>query len=194
MKLRWSAALGALACAVGVAACGEVPVLPQWDADWYLPLPSQTVNFNSFYSGPLPANTGFNWSPAPTTQSLSGAIGSLLKKDLRTGQVILTLRKKTQVNLLDSLFVGSCSTCLTAGNTGTILFVLSMQAADTIFVDTTVITPANVAMLSSVANANGPLWIKISGRASTGATPITITSADTMSVKPAMVARVAMSR
>lgn len=194
-KLRWSAALGALACAVVAAGCGEVPVLPQWDADWYVPLPGQSVNFGAIYSGPLPPNTDTTYTTATDSQSMSGAIGDLLKKDLKGGSVILTLVKHTQVFTHDTLFVGESAAALTAGNPRTILFMLNMTTSDTMVVDTTVLTATNIQMLSDVANANnGHLYTKTSGRFGTGASGITLSSTDTLGIRSALIARIAMSK
>lgn len=194
MKLRWSAALGALGCALVAAACGEVPILPQWDADWYVPLPGSAVNFSTFYTGPVPPNTSFAFTQPADTQNMSGAIGDLLKKDLKGGSVILTLRKQTQVFTTDTLFVGESTAALTAGNPRTILFALNMATTDTVAVDTTVITATNLQMLTDVASTNGSLYIKLSGRFGTGASGVTITSADSLAIRTALVARIAMSR
>lgn len=193
-KLRWSAALGALACAAVAAGCGEVPVLPQWDADWYVPLPGQSVNFGSVYTGPVPPNTSLNYSTSPDSEGMNGAIGDILKKDLKGGSIILTLTKHTQVAIADTLFVGESEAALTAGNPRTILFAARMQAADTMAVDTTVITATNLQMLSAVANSNGKLYLKVSGTFATGASGATLSSTDSLGIRTALVARIAMSR
>lgn len=195
MKLRWSAALGAPLCALVVAACGDVPVLPQWDADWYVPMPSQSVDFGTAFGGSsVPANFGFPFSYTDSLD-MNGAIGDLLQKDLRSASVIMGLSKHTQVSTTDTLFVGESDAALTAGNTRTILFVLNMTVSDTGVTDTTVITANNIQMLTDVANSpSGKLHIKVVGRASTGSSPVTLTSADSLAIRTALVARIAMSR
>ncbi len=193
MKLRWSAALGALGCALVAAACGEVPILPQWDADWYVPLPSQSVSFP--LSGTLPANTPFAFSDSLGSQDMSGAIGDLLQKDLKGGHVIMTLAKTTQVSMADTLFIGSAPGDTVPSNPATILLPFAMTVSQASVTDTIAITPANITMLSTVANTtNGRLYLTLKVRGSTGPNPVTITSSDTLGIRVALIATIAMSR
>ena len=198
-KLRWSAALGALACTVLAGACKDIPVLPQWDADWYLPLPSQRINLDSaataafgFDSVPPNQSFPFSWT---LSQEMNGAIGELLKKDIVGGHLIMTLTKSAglQLGFNDTLFVSGAAT---GTPHGTIVFGLNMLPADLAAVDTIVLDTTNINMLSAVANdttGHDTLYVRIRGRGYTGNSWVRLSS-DTLAIRAALLARIAVSQ
>jgi len=196
MNRRCLAAAGALLCAAAGAACHDVPLLPKWDADWVIPLPSQTISFpGAFGSFAVPPKDTVPISFPPVSQSLSGGVGNLFADPglLRSAKVVLELRKTTALAVIDTVFVGEAPDALVNGNPRTIQLRLDMTTSDTMVVDTLVVTSTNFQMLTDVTNAKSALWLKLSGIANSGATPVVLTSADQLSARIQLVATVGVS-
>lgn len=200
MHRRTMLALGAGLCTAVFAACEDVPGLPKWDADWLLPLPSQTISFQIEAGGAptLPPNATFAVDFPPQNQSTTEALGSVVGETLRELMVILELRKPlaTQIGTVDTLFVGSAPDAgtLSVNDPRTIVLPLALAVGDTLSVDTIVVTTANRMMIQSVADQEADLWIQLRGRATAGPAGHTFTSADSLGVRVQLIARVAMSR
>lgn len=199
MQRRTLLALGAGLGAAIFAGCEDVPGLPRWDADWLLPLPSQTISFQSEWGAPtVPPNATFQVDFPPQNQSTTEALGAVIGETLRELRVILELRKPlgTAIGTTDTLFVGSApdAATLNVGNTATIVLPLSLAVGDSLSVDTIVVTTANRQMIQAVAAQEGDLWIQLRGRAQAGPAGHTFSSSDNLGVRVQLVARVAMSR
>lgn len=198
MTRRLMAALATLACAAATAACKDIPVLPKWDADWVLPLPSQTISFPSaFGSFAVPPSTSFAINFPAQQQEMSGAFGQVFSDSglLRSARVILELRKTTALALIDTLFVGESSGALVNGNARTLQIRLNMTAADTMVVDTVDVTATNFQMLNDVTSNQGDLWLKLGGRASNPSTTqtVTLTAADQLHIRVRLFATIGVS-
>jgi hypothetical protein len=174
-------------------ACKDVPLLPQWNADWNLPLPSQAVPLpvGVIPSGFPPQQVSF---PAQQ-QQLSSSIGSLLKQDLSNASVVLTLAKTLNLNGTDTLFIASSNADLTNAAATRIVIPVSFTAADRTVVDTATVNAIGLGMLQSVADNDGSLFIQLRGSVqnSSGA-PVAVTSADSIHVKLALLATIGVSR
>jgi hypothetical protein len=174
------AAFAAVAVICVTTAC-DVPVLPQWDTNWYVPLPSTAM---ALPPGPIPNGASANVSFPTQQQSLDESIGSLLKNAADTGSVILTLSKTLNLSGVDTLFISASSAGLDVPGAGRILIPVSFTAADRTVVDT---VSTSLALVQNTADANGDLFIRLRGSVSnnTGGT-ITVTTADSIKVKLAL--------
>lgn len=170
-------------------ACKDVPLLPKWDADWYLPLTSQGVALLGPFPGSVPPGTPANVSWT-LEQSLDGAIGSLLEQTLSNGRVIVTLTKTLPVSGADTVFLSS-----TSGGIPVDTFALAFAAGDASVTDTIPINSAGLTLLNSQASSQGSIFIQLRGRISyNGTGNLTVTSADSIGVKLALLATIAVSR
>jgi hypothetical protein len=197
MQRRILLALGASLGVAVFAGCEDVPGLPRWDADWLLPLPSQTISFQSEWGAPtVPPNATFAVDFPPQNQSTTEALGAVVGETLRELRVILELRKplSTAIGTIDTLFIGSAPGALSAGNPNTIVLPLALAVGDSLTVDTVVVTATNRQMIQTVADQEGDLWIQLRGRAQAGPAGHTFSASDNLGVRVQLVARVAMSR
>lgn len=199
MTRRTMLALGAGLCTAVFAACEDVPLLPRWDADWLLPLPSQSISFQSEWGAPAaPPNASFAVDFPPQSQQTDEALGSVVGETLRELRIVLALRKPaaTQIGTIDTLFVGSApdATTLSVATPGTIVVPLALAIGDTLSMDTIVVTAQNLAMVQQVAGVEGFLYVQLRGRATAGPSGHTFSSSDNLGVRVQLIARVAMSR
>ncbi len=183
-----------LAAAALAAAC-DVPLAPKWDADWHLPLSTQSIHLNTTFPIPIPAGASGLASFAPVSQALDASVGQILDKvvtDPTRSHSVLTLvvSKTTPVALQDTLLVANGTGGLNASTPGTIVFPVSLAAGDLTKADSIVVTPASISMLQ---NAN-TVWIQVRGRVSNpGSSPVPITAADSISIRASMTLRIAVS-
>lgn len=198
MTRRPLLALGTLAC-LAVAACEDIPLLPQWEADWEIPLPSQTIVLpNEFPGATVPQGTSFPVDFPAQEQSLGDALAAFsLDETLREGtEVAVTVTKPASTNLaIDAtLYVGESTLALNDVEPRTIRLALAIAAAGTAASDTVLLSAAQLAMIQQLASTDGSLWVQLRGTATAGAGGHTFSSTDTLSVRAQLFARVAVSR
>lgn len=190
--LRVTAA--ALVTAVTVA-CQDIPLLPTWDADWNVPLPSQAIALFGPFPGAVPAGTSANVSFPPQSQSLGGTVGSLLDQDLSNAALVVVLSKTLAVSGSDTVFVAADSASLTNAAATRIVVPVAFTAADLTVTDTVPVSTAGIAMLKSVAQAEGSLWVQLRGRVTfAGPGVLAVTPADSIHVRLSLLATIAVSR
>jgi hypothetical protein len=191
MRTRFLAAACAAATVTGVTlACKDVPLLPKWDADFNLPLTSQGIALLGPFPATVPPGTAAPVSFGPLSQSLEGAIGTMLDQDLSNGRVIVTLTKALPVGGADTVFVSASRTA-----TPTDTLAMTLLAADQSVTDTIPISSAGLNLLRSQASAKDSIFVRLSGRMSyNGSGNLTVTSADSIRVKLALLATIAVSR
>jgi hypothetical protein len=189
--------LAAAAVSVSVA-CQDVPLLPKWDADWYIPLPSEAIALGGaggVFPGTVPPGTSANISFPPQTQQLDESVGSLLRQELSNGRIIVTLTKTLAVSGSDTLFIAPDQASLTVNTASVIVVPVAFTATDLSVTDTATVLPSGLTMLKNVADAQGTLWIQLRGQVSyNGSGNLTVTAADSIGVKLAMLATIAVSR
>lgn len=209
MQLRRALALVGAVTATALAACTERAFMPRWNADMYLPLSTTAIHLDTRFGGVIPGNVSDTVSFSPQPQSVDGTIGDILKNlvtDPSQARTILTLTvgKRTAIAANDTLFIASHSSGLkpTAQDT-TIGFPLSLAAADATVTDSISLSVAQITMLrQTVENgcSSGPcvqpsqqLFVQLRGRVSNpSASPIAVTSADSITVKLTVTARIAV--
>ena len=190
MALAGTSAL--LACLT--VACQDVPLLPHWDADWNVPLPSQSIALP--FAGVVPAGTSASISSAPQRQSLDGSVGSILDQNLSNAALVVVLSKTLPVSSDDTVFVAADSASLTSSIATRIVVPVTLTAADlTPVSDTVVIPTAGILMLQSVAQSKGSLWVQLRGRVSyAGPGTLTVAPGDSIHVRLSLLATIAVSR
>ena len=181
MTNRSKRAAWALGVVICVTTACDVPVLPQWDTNWYVPLPSQAM---ALPPGPIPNGASAQVSFPVQQQALDESIGSLLKNAADAGSVILTLSKTLNLSGTDTLFISASNAGLDVPGAGRILIPVSFTAADRTVVDT---VATSLALVQNTADAGGDLFIRLRGSVSnnTGGI-ITVTPADSIKVKLAL--------
>jgi hypothetical protein len=199
MTLRRLSPVLALAFVTAVtSACQDVPLLPKWNADWNVPLPSQSISLAAAFSPltTIPANTPANVAFGAQAIALDGAIGQLLRQPLSNASLIIVLSKSIPLDGADTVFVAQSPAELTAPTASTIVIPLSLVAANAKdSVQSPALTPANLTMLQNVAIAGTTLQVQMRGRVVyPGPGNRTITSTDSIGVKLQMLATVAVSR
>jgi len=206
MRLRRTLALlGATSVAV-FAACKEPPFAPRWDADWYMPLSTQPIHLNTFFPVAIPPTTSGNVSFPAQQQDISGVLGDVLKNivtdpsrctstgSLSCDLLTLTVDKTTAVSANDTLFVGNAQANLNTAGPGTIVFPIALATTDATKTDSLYLSQASVQMLQSAGQNNTPLWIQLRGQVTNpSASPVPISSADSLGVTLAVTVRIAVS-
>lgn len=206
MRARRALGFAAAALAGAFAAC-DLPFAPRWDAGMYLPLSTKSIYLNNVFTfGFIPPNTSDTASFPPQQQSVTGAVADVLKNlvtDPARAQTFLTLTvaKRTAVSANDTLFVASDSSGLkpNARDT-TIVFPISLATTDTVKSDSLVLSIPQITMLQNTTGVlflsvgSHALWIQLRGRVSNPSTsPVTITQADSLTIRLTVNARVAVS-
>lgn len=182
------------ATAMGLSACEDVPFVPRWDADWVVPLPSQTIRLPNYF--PLAIPPGFE-APVSFDQdlplSLDASIGDLLEQSLDTASVTLELQYNLQMSGQDTLYVDRLRANL--GNAAAARIVFPITFSGFSARDTLRISPAAIRMISETAAAQDTLWVRFSGQMRyDGSSPHTVSSSDTIAVRAQILARVRISR
>jgi hypothetical protein len=200
MRLRRALGLAGAVTAVAFTACKDLPFAPRWDADMYMPLSTKSIYLNNaFPIGFIPPATSGNVSFPPQQQDVSGAVKDVLKNlvtDPTRALTVLTLTvgKRTAISAVDTLFVAPDSVSLTAANPGRVVFPIALLTTDTSVTKVDTIALASIQMMQNAATSQAPLWIQMRGRVSNpGASPLTITQADSITIKLTVTARVAVS-
>lgn len=190
--------LGAACAAVLAAACEDVPFAPKWDADWYIPVPSEPIRLQQKLAPVTTVPPGLPAVTASDTsqQDLGESIGQLLDQQIRSASLIVTLTKPAALPFTasDTVIVARTVTDLSNAAATRILVPIAIAAADASVTDTTVISSGAIDMLRQAAASDGTLFIEVRGRIQyTGSTPHTLTAADTIGVRLALLARIGVS-
>jgi hypothetical protein len=205
---RWLALVGA-ASAAAFAACKEPPFAPTWDADMYMPLSTQPIHLNTFFTlGVIPPAISGTVSFPAQQQDISGVLGDVLKNvvtdaarcslaanpALSCDLLTLTVAKTKPFAATDTLFVANAQANLNAGVAGTVVFPISLATTDATKTDSLYLTQQSVAMLQNAGKTGTSLWVQLRGQVSNPSTTtaITITSADSLGITLAATLRIAV--
>ena len=173
----------------------------------YMPLSTQPIALIDFATF-IPGNTAVNVSFLPQEQDVGGVIGTLLKNmvtdparctlasnpSLSCDLLTLTVTHPAGLSAQGTLYVADAQADLNNPRPQTIVFPVDMPATMTETTDSLYLTQASVAMLQAAGEAGTTLWIQFRGQVGNpGASPITVTAADTVGVTLAATVRVAVS-
>lgn len=190
MLRRFTLALSTCA----LAACGDIPILPQWDADWYVPLPSQNISLRPASGLPVLNGTTYPIS-FNVTQPVDDAMGQILSQELGAASLIVSLRKTINLYTNDTLIIANSAAGLTTANDSAIVMTVGLATADTLSVDTIVVGPKPLRMLRNLGTDGGTLHIKLSGIAGNNSgSSITVAPTDLLGARIAVVVRIPVSR
>ena len=169
MHVRRALALVGAVTAAAFAGC-HVEFAPHWDADMFVPLSTRQIHLDSIFTlGAIPPNTSGNVSFKPLPQDVTGPIGALLQQlDTTTAnartELTLTIRKRTAVSAIDTLFIAPDSASLYSPITGRIVFPVALAVTDTLVIDSMAASLPSIYMLyHAAANTGLPLWIQLRG-------------------------------
>lgn len=194
---RLTLAAGVLAL-LAAPACNDVPVLPKWDAEWYVPLPSQAIALGGagqFPIGvPIPPGTSASVSFPVQSLALDQAIGRILRQQLSNGRVILNVVTPFALDGADTLFVAADPASLTnPADTARIVVPFTLVASQSSITDTVGITQG-LSVLSTAAQNDASLYVQVRGRVTySGTTSRTVTAADSIGVRLALLTRIGIS-
>ena len=177
----------AAACVICVTTACDVPLLPQWDTDWNVPLPSQSIPLPPV---PIPNNTSIQDSFPTQQQDLDASIGELLKNAADNGSVIITLTKRQSLALSgnDTLLISTSAAGLNTPGAGRIVVPIAFVAADSSVTDS---VPVSLTVIRSAADAGGTLFIRRQGRLSnTSGGTVTPGPSETIQVRLALLATI----
>jgi hypothetical protein len=194
-RLRAAAVVAVTTVTLG---CKDIPLLPTWDADWYVPLTSRGVSLSGpfgGFGGTVPAGTSVPFSSAVQQQSLDGAVGGVIDQEVRGAEVIVTLTKTLAISTDDTIFVAASAADLTNAAATRVVVPTSLAAADQRVTDTVAIGQAELTMLRNVASAGGDIYVQLRGQATwAGPGTLTVTSTDSIGMRLALLTRIAVSR
>ncbi len=214
MRLRRTLALIGAVTGTVFAACEHPPFAPRWDAPWYMPLSTQSIYLNTFFTlGAIPPDTSGAVSFPAQQQDISGVLGGVLKNmvtdparctsptnpALSCDVLTLTVSKTTAVAANDTLFVANAQGNLNAGAgavaTGTVVFPISLLTTDLSKTDSLYLTPASAGMLQAAGQNDTPIWVQLRGQVSNPSTTtaVPITSADSLGISLSATLLVAVS-
>jgi hypothetical protein len=176
----------------------------------YMPLSTQTIHLDNLISPlvAIPPATPVPDSFAVQTQDVSGVLGDVLKNLVTEPArctsaanparscdlLVLTIKKTTAVTATDTLFVANAPGGLNAATAGTVVFPIGLAAADLTKTDSLYLTQASVTMLQLAGANDLPLYILLRGRVTNpSASPLPITSADSLGISLSATLRVAIS-
>jgi len=169
----------------------EVPVLPQWDTYWNVPLPSKAIPVPVV---PIPNNTSVSDSFPTQRMPLDESLGALLTNAADTGSVILTLTKRQTLALsgADTLFISTSSAGLNTPGAGRIVIPIAFTATDATVSDT---VSASLVLIRNTATAGDSLYIRLQGRLSnTSGSTVTPAASDSIKVKLALLTLIHSSK
>ena len=178
-----------------MAACGDVPLLPQWDADFLVPLGASNVNNGNLPPGTvIPPSSSAN-VPGPVRDvPLDGTIADLLKQVLDdanpTLRLQITVTKSANLASLavaDTIYLAADTAGLA---TTTVKQGITVAAGQTSVTDTLTLGANAVALLKQITNANGTMRMQPRGRVTSGASAVTVQNSDSIHVKVGMFVRV----
>jgi hypothetical protein len=182
-----SKSLLAAACVICITTACDVPLLPQWDTDWNVPLPSQSIPLPAV---PIPNGASISDSFPTQQQDLDESIGELLKNAADNGAVIITLTKRQSLALngADTLLISTSAAGLNTPGAGRIVVPISFAATDASVTDT---VPISMAVIRGAADAGGTLFVRMQGRLSnnSGGT-VTPQPGETIQVRLALLATI----
>lgn len=195
IRLRAIAATGVTLVTLG---CGDIPILPQWDADLYAPIGSAN---HSGVSGTIPANTTVPVGGEVRRLEMDGTAGQVLDQVLSDWlneaadririEVRVAKSANLAVGLADTLFLAADSASLA---TTTVKDGIVMPAGATVFVDTLDAIPGLIPLVQQLVDAEGTLWMEARGSAASGANPVTVQPGDSIHVQIGLLIRVPVTR
>lgn len=188
----------AAAFVIGITmGCDDVPLLPKWDADWYVPLPSSAIRLNATFP-PVPIPPGTSATVADTLpQGLDDSVGDLFDRTIRTASLIVTLTKPASLRFSASDTVNVSNTLAGLSNAASdrIQLALAFAAGDTAVTDTVAMSAASILMIQQTAANGGTLHVEIRGRVTyAGPGNYTVQPGDSIGVRLAILARIPVSQ
>lgn len=180
---------------LGVAACSDIPLLPEWDTEWSFPLVSRTSDrlFGALTVTVRPG-AAFNVSFPAVKVQLDERLQALLGRQMTNASLVISISKVLQVAGNYTLAVASDSAGLhVMPDSGIALrFAISQVAHST--TDSADFSVAGLAMLQGVANSKGVLWIQLRGRTTYGGPgDLVIAPTDSINVQLTLRATIASS-
>lgn len=169
----------------------EVPLLPQWDTYWNVPLPSKAIPVPPI---PIPNGTSVVDSFPTQRMPLDESLGELLANAADTGSVILTLTKRQTLALSgsDTLYISTSAAGLNTPGAGRIVVPISFAASDATVSDT---VSANLSLIRSTASVGDSLYIRLQGRLSNNSgSTVTPAASDSIKVKLALLTLIHSSK
>lgn len=191
---RFPALAGALVTCITIAACGDIPLLPQWDTDFYVPLGASNVNNGNLPPGTVIPPSSSASVPGPIRDvPMDGTIADLLDQVLDDAapvlrlQVTITKSANLALAVSDTIYLAADTAGLA---TTQIKNGLTMPAGTTSQTDTLTLGANAIALLKQLTGSNGTLRVQARGRVSSGGSSVTVQNSDSLHVKIGLLVRV----
>jgi hypothetical protein len=189
IRLRAIAAIGVTTLTFG---CGDIPILPQWDADLYAPIGA--ANLAGVTPGLLiPGGTALTVAGPVRRLDMDGTAGDALGEVLDDAapvirlEVRLTKSANLAVSLADTIYLAADSASLA---TTPVLGGVAMGAGETTRTDTLDNIPGLVPLLQGLVNSGGTLHLQARGRVANGGSDVTVQATDSIHVQVGLLVRV----
>jgi hypothetical protein len=189
MRLRAIAATGVTLVTLG---CGDVPFLPQWDADLYATIGA--ANLTGVTPGlVVPGGTSVNVSGPLRSVPMDGTTGAALGEALDAAAQVIRLEIRVTktpnlaLALADTIVFAADSTLLA---TSPVLGGITMAPGETFRVDTLSNIPGLVPLLQQLVDNDGTLYTRTRGRVSNAGGPLTVQPTDSIHVRLGLLIRV----
>ena len=183
----------AVACVTAVTlACDDVPLLPQWEADFYAPLGNDNVTLPP-PGTVVPASSSISVPGDIRAVPMDGFAGDVLGEVLGDSapnirlEVRIAKTANLSASLADTIYFAASSAGLAST---TIAEGIAMAAGATELVDTLQLGTNAINLLKQQWNANDSLYLQARGRVATGGSAITIQSGDSINVRVGLLVRV----
>ena len=177
------------------AACSDVPLLPTWDTDWVFPLVNVNNDqlFGTFSVILAPGAAVPIAFPVQHIQ-LDQRLNAILGQRMKSATLVITISKSLAVTGSYSIAVARDAAGLLAAPDSGIALRFSVHPLVATNSDSASFSVAGLAMLQSVADAHGILWVQLRG-ATTVAGPgnLTIVPSDSVSIQLNLRATIASS-
>ena len=187
LPVRVAAAL--LVTSITLGCDMSIPVLPQWTANYAVPIEGLMLPAASV---PVPPNISVPVSGPPSVQAIIGTVKTVLEKIQTLGitniRLEIEVRKPAspQLALTDTLVLGPDAASLA---TSVHRYGFAMAATDTMIADTFSLTAATVQLLRALGQNGGTLATQVRGVVSTGGAA-TVLPANVVSVSGHLIVEV----
>ncbi|MGA2130102.1 MAG: hypothetical protein ABSG05_00600 [Candidatus Pacearchaeota archaeon] len=192
--------LGIAAMATAFASCKDVPFMPRWDTDFYMPLSTRAIYLKDYFQfGFIPSGISANVSFSPEKQELPGVVRDALKNietNSTRARTVLTLNlsKSTPITTSDTILITKDSASLTNPGLEDIVFPVNLGSNDTLVTDSIQLTMPSIRMLQDAAYNGSPLWVQMRGYVSNDSSySIPINASDSITAKLSITARIFIS-
>jgi hypothetical protein len=176
-------------------ACTDVPLLPTWDTEWSFPLVSRTNDqFFGTFSITVASGAQVPVSFPIERIQLDQRLGAILGERMKAASLVIVVSKALAVSGSYTLALSRDSAGLRAAPDSGIALRFSIAPHVQLNADSAAISASGLAMLQSIADNRGLLWVQMRGTTTfPGPGTLVIVPGDSISVQLTLRATIASS-